>query len=62
VLSALHKLYPQQFHLDAANRLLNSQSTLQALQKGADPRSIAKGWNKQLHAFRQRRAEYLLYK
>lgn len=62
LLSALHKLYPTEFHLDAANRLLVSQTTLAALKKGTDPRKIAKTWNKQLRAFNKRRAKYLIYK
>ncbi|MHB1022381.1 MAG: sodium:solute symporter family transporter [Acidobacteriaceae bacterium] len=62
LLSALHKLYPKEFHLDAAHRLLANRTTLNAIKKGTDPRKIAQTWNRQLSTFNKRRAKYLIYK
>ena len=61
LLSALHALYPQQFALGKAARLMASSSTMQALTAGTDPRSIANSWQPLLNAFNTRRALYLLY-
>lgn len=60
--SALHKLYPEQFHLERMNDLLLSQSAFDAIAKGEDPRRIAEDWREPLEKFMQVRQKYLIYK
>jgi len=62
MLSALHKLYPEQFHLDRAANLLASQATLDAINRGEDPPSIAVTWQPALTDYKAAREQYLLYK
>lgn len=61
ILSVLHRLYPTQFHLDRAMRLVANEATMSELERGDDPRDIAAGWKHGLEAFRSRRLPYLLY-
>ena len=61
ILSTLHRLYPTQFQLDRTLRLLGSRSTLKALQRGDDPRSISLTWTTALDQFKSATAPYLLY-
>jgi len=61
ILSILHRLYPTQFQLDRTLRLLGSRSTLEALQRGDDPRSISLTWTTALDQFKSATAPYLLY-
>jgi uncharacterized protein YbbC (DUF1343 family) len=60
--SALHKLYPEQFHLERMLDLLVNQSTFDAIAKGQDPRRIAEDWREPLEKFTQVRLKYLIYK
>jgi uncharacterized protein YbbC (DUF1343 family) len=60
--SALHKLYPEQFHLEKMVELLANQSVYDAIARGDDPRRIAEGWREALEKFHQVRQKYLLYK
>jgi len=60
--SALHKLYPEQYHLDRLNQLLVNQSVFDAISKGEDPRRIAEDWRESLEAFEKLRQKYLIYK
>jgi uncharacterized protein YbbC (DUF1343 family) len=60
--SAVHKLYPDQFHLEKMNDLLLNQSVLDAIGGGEDPRRIAQDWRESLEAFQQIRQKYLIYK
>jgi uncharacterized protein YbbC (DUF1343 family)/CubicO group peptidase (beta-lactamase class C family) len=60
--SALHKLYPEQFHMEKMIDLLLNQSTYDALARGEDPRRIAGEWREPLEKFQQLRKKYLLYK
>src|SRR3989454_5301883 len=60
--SALHKLYPQQFHMERVNELLLNQSVYDAISQGQDPRRIAEDWREALEKFRQLRQKYLIYK
>ncbi|HEX5282659.1 MAG TPA: sodium/solute symporter [Bryocella sp.] len=62
ILSTLHNLYPDQFHLDRAAHLLASQDTLDAIRRGDDPRSIAATWQPALIDYKTAREHYLLYK
>jgi uncharacterized protein YbbC (DUF1343 family)/CubicO group peptidase (beta-lactamase class C family) len=60
--SALHKLYPEQFHLQKMSDILVNQSTLDALAKGDDPRRIDEEWREPLEKFELLRQKYLIYK
>jgi uncharacterized protein YbbC (DUF1343 family)/CubicO group peptidase (beta-lactamase class C family) len=60
--SALHKLYPDQFHMERMIDLLVNQQVYDALGKGQDPRRIAEDWQEPLEKFEQLRQKYLLYK
>ena len=61
LLSALHKLYPTEFQLEKASRIIASRATVEALLRGDDPRAIAATWTDSLDAFRTRRIPFLLY-
>ena len=61
ILSALCRLYPNDFQIDKALSLIGSQAVLQAIKEGDDPRSIAAAWQPALDDFRRLRAAYLLY-
>ncbi|RZU39696.1 sodium:solute symporter family transporter [Edaphobacter modestus] len=61
MISAIRRLYPQQFDLTRADRLLVSVNTVLALKNNEDPRTIARSWQRELDTFRQRRTQYLLY-
>ena len=61
ILSALCRLYPNDFQIDKALSLIGSRSTLQAIKEGKDPQSIAAAWQPSLDEFRRLRATYLLY-
>jgi hypothetical protein len=41
--------------------LLVNRGVLEALQSGSDPRAIARGWQRELDAFKASRQPYLLY-
>jgi uncharacterized protein YbbC (DUF1343 family)/CubicO group peptidase (beta-lactamase class C family) len=60
--SALHKLYPEQYHMDRLIELLANQSVYDALFSGQDPRRIAEDWREPLEKFLQVRQKYLIYK
>jgi uncharacterized protein YbbC (DUF1343 family) len=60
--AALHRLYPQQFHLERMANLLLHQSSYEALSQGQDPRRIAEDWREALDKFQQLRQKYLIYK
>jgi uncharacterized protein YbbC (DUF1343 family) len=62
ILSVLHKLYPEQFHLQRAANLLANAATQEAIVRGDDPRSIAATWQPAIDAFKAAREPYLLYK
>jgi len=60
--SALHKLYPEQYHMDRMIELLGNQSVYDAIASGQDPRRIADDWRVPLEKFLQVRQKYLIYK
>ena len=60
--SALHALYPEQFHMERMIELLGNQSVYDAVASGQDPRRIADDWREPLEKFLQLRQKYLLYK
>jgi uncharacterized protein YbbC (DUF1343 family)/CubicO group peptidase (beta-lactamase class C family) len=61
IISALYRLYPQDFEIDKTLSLIGSRSVLQALKEGQDPRTISPAWQASLAQFRQLRSQYLLY-
>jgi uncharacterized protein YbbC (DUF1343 family)/CubicO group peptidase (beta-lactamase class C family) len=60
--SALHKLYPEQYHMERLIELLGNQSVYDAIAVGQDPRRIAEDWREPLEKFLQVRQKYLIYK
>lgn len=60
--SALHTLYPEQFHMEKMADIVSNQSVLEALTRGEDPRRIALDWQDALQKFQQVRDRYLIYK
>jgi uncharacterized protein YbbC (DUF1343 family) len=61
IAEVLHKLYPQQFQIAKMITLLGSQSTVERLEHGDDPKAILAGWDADLAKFRAMRAKYLIY-
>jgi len=59
--AALHKLYPEQFHLEKMNDILMNQSVSDGIARGDDPRRIALEWQPELEKFQQLRQKYLIY-
>ncbi|MGA8940753.1 MAG: sodium/solute symporter [Acidobacteriaceae bacterium] len=62
ILSVLHRLYPARFKVQTTLRLIGSRSTLEAIERGDDPRAIAEGWTKKLSEYVEARKEFLLYR
>jgi uncharacterized protein YbbC (DUF1343 family) len=60
--SALHKLYPEAFHMERMIELLGNQSVYDAISQGEDPQRIAEDWREHLEKFEQLRQKYLIYK
>jgi uncharacterized protein YbbC (DUF1343 family)/CubicO group peptidase (beta-lactamase class C family) len=61
LLAALHRLYPEQFHLGHTLGMLGSRQILQGLKSGEDPRDLQRRWQPGLAHFQRLRAKYLLY-
>jgi uncharacterized protein YbbC (DUF1343 family) len=59
--SALHSLFPSEYHLGAIDGLVRNKSTLDALEAGQDPVRIAENWRDSLEVFNAIRSKYLLY-
>ena len=62
IIAAMYKLYPAQFRLRGVARLVANNATMDALERGTDPREIAAAWRSGLDAFSSVRSKYLLYK
>jgi uncharacterized protein YbbC (DUF1343 family) len=62
IAQTLHRLYPQEFNLEALNRLLGSPATLQAIRQGQSLAEIRAGWRSGLDEFAKRREQFLLYR
>ncbi len=60
--SALHKLYPEQFHMERMIELVVNQPVYDAIVTGQDPRRIAADWQERLEKFQPVRQKYLIYK
>jgi uncharacterized protein YbbC (DUF1343 family)/CubicO group peptidase (beta-lactamase class C family) len=61
LIAALHALYPAEFRMAKAETLVVNKETMEELEKGTDPRTIAAGWEADLVAFRAKRKKYLIY-
>jgi uncharacterized protein YbbC (DUF1343 family)/CubicO group peptidase (beta-lactamase class C family) len=61
IASALLKLFPGKFEVDAAARLFGSTDGLRRLKAGDDPAAIAASWGVAEARWRLMRAKYLLY-
>ena len=61
IASVLHRLYPNDFHLDKTLSLIGSPEVLQAIKEGQDPNSIVLNWQPSLEMFSKIRSKYLLY-
>ncbi len=62
IASALYRMYPSQYQLDTAARLLGSRDTLAKVKLGEDPASIAQTWAAGEAQWRLLRNKYLLYR
>ncbi|HTR65421.1 MAG TPA: DUF1343 domain-containing protein, partial [Terriglobales bacterium] len=60
--SALHKLYPEQWHMERMIELLLNQAAFDAIAQGQDPRRIAQDWQDRLQDFLRMREKYSIYK
>ena len=58
--SALHTLYPEQWHLDKMGDLLVNDEVMGKLKSGTDPRTIAEQYREKLEDFEKVRSKYLL--
>ena len=61
VISALYRLFPQDFKIDGTRSLIGSQQILEAIKAGEDPRAVALLWKEPLEHFLGLREKYLLY-
>jgi uncharacterized protein YbbC (DUF1343 family) len=61
IASALVRLFPGRFEIDAARRLFGSQTGLDRLEAGDDPAAVAASWGAAEARWRLLRAKYLLY-
>ncbi len=61
IVSLLLRMYPAQFQVEKTLRLVGSRSTLDAIERGDDPRSIAEGWDLKLAEYMAARKAFLLY-
>ncbi len=61
ILSALWKLYPNDFEIEKTLHLVGARWVLQAIKEGQDPQSIAINWQESLKKFCKLREKYLLY-
>jgi uncharacterized protein YbbC (DUF1343 family) len=61
IVSALQRLYPNDFQLDKTLWLIGSRDVLQAIKEGQDPHSIIQKWQNSLEEFCRMRSKYLIY-
>jgi uncharacterized protein YbbC (DUF1343 family) len=61
IAAALSKLYPGKFETAMMIELVGNAASIKQLVAGEDPVTIMTSWNKDLEAFRNMRAKYLLY-
>jgi len=61
LIAALHRLYTNDFKIDATLSMVGSHRTLEEIKSGVDPKQIVADWQPELENFRILRARYLLY-
>ncbi|HTM26437.1 MAG TPA: serine hydrolase [Vicinamibacterales bacterium] len=61
IAAALNRMYPAQYQLETAARLLGSRETLARIRNGDDPAAIAASWALAESKWRSLRSRYLLY-
>ena len=61
IAAMLHRLYPKQYRLEKAERLLGSREALAGIRAGEDPARVAETWATDEAWWRQIRERYLLY-
>jgi uncharacterized protein YbbC (DUF1343 family) len=61
IASVLHHLYPTEFHVEKIIELLGSQTAVDRLARGDDPKEIESGWTNDIDRFRTMREKHLLY-
>ncbi len=61
IVSLLHRMYPAQFQVEKTLRLMGNRSTLEAIERGDDPRAIAEAWKVKLDGYIETRKGALLY-
>jgi uncharacterized protein YbbC (DUF1343 family) len=61
IASALVKLFPDKFEIDAASRLFGSAANLTRIKASDDPAAVAASWSAAEAHWRLMRAKYLLY-
>jgi uncharacterized protein YbbC (DUF1343 family) len=61
IVSALFRLYPNDFQIDKTLPLIGSREVLRAIKKGQDPNSVVLSWQTSLEMFKKIRSKYLLY-
>ncbi|MBS1803659.1 MAG: DUF1343 domain-containing protein [Acidobacteria bacterium] len=61
IASALRLFYPEEYKAGSLDGLMRNKASLQAMEKGADPRRVAEDWQDADNAFIEKRKQYLLY-
>jgi len=61
IAAAIQQLYPTQYKLEDAIRLIGSKDSMTRLKSGDDPATIAASWSAAEARWRLLRAKYLLY-
>ena len=61
LIAALHRLFTNDFKIDATLSMVGSRRTLEEIKSGVDPNQIVADWQPDLENFRILRARYLLY-
>jgi len=61
IASALHKLYPDDYHVDRLMALIDNQATVDAVKRSEDPRLIEASWQPALATYEDAAVKVLLY-
>jgi uncharacterized protein YbbC (DUF1343 family) len=61
IISALHKLYPEDFQINKTLDLIGSREVLREIKSGENPVAISMNWQSHLKEFENLRSKYLLY-
>lgn len=61
IAETLRRLFPNEWHVQAYNKLLVNKAAFDALQQGATAETLTHSWQQEIEAFRARRRPYLFY-